>query len=349
MEIILLSVIVVGVIGVLAGVILFFIAQKFKVYEDPKIDQVEEALPAANCGGCGFAGCRNFAEACVKADNFDNLFCPVGGNDLMSKVADILGKSVVAKDPQIAVVRCNGTPEYRLRTTDYDGSSTCAMESALYSGHTDCQYGCLGHGDCVDVCNFDAIYIDEKTKLPVVSPENCTACGACVEACPKNIIELRPKGKRDRRIFVSCINQEKGGTAKKACQVACIGCKACYNACRFEAITIENFLAYINADACKLCRACVTVCPTTAIWELNFPPRKVKTDGAKKVAAKKAPVKKETEKKEPVKQEVVAKQEVKKDTEKNVSVEKNDKKEEKPIDLTKIVKDNNKTEDEKSS
>ncbi|MBN2787217.1 MAG: Fe-S cluster domain-containing protein [Paludibacteraceae bacterium] len=287
MNIILLSVIVLGAIGLLGGVILFFIAQKFKVYEDPKIDEVEGILPAANCGGCGFPGCRNFAESCVKAEDLGTLFCPVGGNETMAKVASILGKTVEAKDPQIAVIRCNGTPEYRQRTTDYDGATTCAMESALYSGHTDCQYGCLGHGDCVDVCKFDAIYIDEKTLLPIVSPENCTACGACVDACPKDIIELRPKGKKDRRIFVSCVNHDRGGTAKKSCQVACTGCKSCVNVCKFDAITIDNFLAYINPVACKLCRACVTACPTNAIWELNFPPRKVKTDEPKKEVPKK--------------------------------------------------------------
>ncbi len=277
MNIIVLSVIVLGVIGLFSGLILFFIAQKFKVYEDPKIDEVEAVLPAANCGGCGYAGCRNFAEACVKAENLDSLNCPVGGNKTMQKVAVILGKTVEAKDPQIAVIRCNGTPEFRKRTNIYDGATTCAMESALYGGHTDCQYGCLGHGDCVVVCKFDAIEMDPVTMLPVVN-DKCTACGACVKACPKNIIELRPKGKKDRRIFVSCVNKDKGGTAKKSCQVACIGCKACFNVCKYDAITIDNFLAYIDPHKCKLCRACVTVCPTNAIWELNFPPRKIKEE-----------------------------------------------------------------------
>ncbi len=286
MNIILISVIVLGGIGLLAGLILFFTAQKFKVYEDPKIDEVEDALPSANCGGCGFPGCRNFADACVGAETLDDLFCPVGGNETMKKVAEILGKTVVEKEPMLAVIRCNGSPQFRKVTTEYDGATTCAMEHALYGGHTDCQYGCLGHGDCVAACDFDAIYMDEKTILPVVISDKCTACGACVEACPKDIIELRPKGKKERRIFVSCINQDRGGTAKKACEVACIGCKACFNVCKFDAITIENFLAYIDPNQCKLCRACVTVCPTDAIWEVNFPPRKIKKD-TKEVSAKK--------------------------------------------------------------
>lgn len=312
MNIILLSVIVLGLVGLLAGLILFFTAQKFKVYEDPKIDLVEDSLPAANCGGCGYPGCRNFAEACVKADSLDDLFCPVGGNDTMKKVAEILGKTVEEKDKEVAVVRCSGSPEFRKRTNDYDGALTCAMEHALYGGHTDCSYGCLGHGDCVVACDFDAIHMNPETLLPEVIEDKCTACGACVVACPKDIIELRPVGKKSRRIFVSCINQDKGGIAKKACEVACIGCKACFNVCKFEAITIENFLAYIDPIACKLCRACVTVCPTNAIWELNFPPRKIKKDNNK---------------------EKIIKSNSEKET----------------IDLKDIAKDNNKKEDKNNS
>jgi Na+-translocating ferredoxin:NAD+ oxidoreductase RNF subunit RnfB len=282
MNIILISVIVLGVIGLLSGLILYFTAQKFKVYEDPKIDEVEEVLPSANCGGCGYPGCRNFAEACVAAETLDNLFCPVGGNDVMKKVAEILGKTVEEQDPLIAVVRCSGSPEFRKVTTNYEGVMTCAIEHALYGGHTDCQYGCLGHGDCVVVCEFDAIHMNPKTLLPEVEEDKCTGCGACVEACPKDIIELRPQGPKNRRIYVSCVNQDKGGVAKKACEVACIGCKACVKACKFDAITIDNFLAYIDADACRLCRACVPVCPTNSILEINFPPRKTKKTETKK-------------------------------------------------------------------
>ena len=280
-EIIIYSIASVSTIGIIAAIILFFIAKKFNVYENPKIDEIENILPAANCGGCGYPGCRNFAENCVKAENLDDLYCPVGGNDLMENVAKMLGKEIVAKDPLVAVIRCSGSPEHRKRTTIYDGSATCQIEDALYSGHTDCQYGCLGHGDCVVACDFEAIYMDEKTELPVVIDDNCTACGACVEACPKDIIELRKKNKKDRKIFVSCINQDKGGVAKKACAVACIGCKKCVQVCKFDAIVVENFLAFIDSEKCKLCRKCVSVCPTNAILEINFPVRKIKKEEPK--------------------------------------------------------------------
>lgn len=275
---ILFTIISLSAIGAGAAIILYFVAQKFKVYEDPRIDQVEEALPAANCGGCGYPGCRGFAEALVKADDISELYCPVGGNDTMAEVAKILGKEVGAKDPLIAVVRCSGTPEHRQRVNQYDGASSCAISASLYAGETACQYGCLGLGDCVDVCDFDAIYMDEETGLPIVVDDNCTACGACVKACPNDIIELRKKNKKDRKIFVSCVNHDKGGIARKACKVACIGCGKCVKVCPFDAITMENFLAYIDPNKCKLCRKCVPECPTGAILEINFPPRKVKEE-----------------------------------------------------------------------
>lgn len=273
-QIILFTILTLVAIGAAAAIILYFVAQKFKVYEDPRIDQVEDALPSANCGGCGFAGCRNFAEALVKTDDWEKLFCPVGGNETMANAAAILGKEAIEQAPRVAVVRCNGTPEFRSRTNVYDGAPTCAIAHSLYTGEGGCPHGCLGEGDCVAVCTFDAIHMDPVTGLPVVDDEKCTACGACVDACPRNIIELRKKNKKDRKIYVSCINEEKGAVAKKNCSVACIGCSKCFKVCPFEAITMENNLAFIDSEKCKLCRKCVVECPTGAILELNFPPRK---------------------------------------------------------------------------
>ena len=261
-------------IGIASAVILYFVAQKFKVEEDPRIDTVESILPGANCGGCGKPGCRGFAEATVKATSLDGLFCPVGGAETMTKVAAALGMEVTAQTPQIAVVRCNGTCDHRQRTSQYDGYKSCAIEHSLYRGETDCTFGCLGCGDCVTACPFDAIHMDEN-GLPVVSEEKCVACGACVKACPRNIIELRNKGVKGRRVFVCCVNKDKGNIARKACTAACIGCGKCVKECPFEAITLENNLAYIDFRKCRLCRKCVSVCPTHAIHEVNFPPRKI--------------------------------------------------------------------------
>lgn len=270
---ILFTVVSLTLLGLVLAWILYLVARKFQVKEDPRIDDVEAVLPGANCGGCGYAGCRAFAEACVNADDLENLFCPVGGNDVMKSVASTLGMEMAEKAPQVAVVRCNGNCDARVKTNHYDGYSSCAVMATLYAGDTGCSYGCLGQGDCVDACNFDAIWMDPRTGLPEVDEDKCTACGACVKACPKSIIELRNKGPKNRRIFVSCVNQDKGGVARKACAVACIGCHKCQKVCPFDAITIENNLAYIDYNKCKLCRKCVTECPTHAIWEVNFPVR----------------------------------------------------------------------------
>lgn len=274
MNTVLVTIISFALIGSIAGVILFLIAKRFKVVEDPRIDAVQEVLPGANCGGCGYPGCRGFAESCVKADSLGDLFCPVGGNSVMEQVAKILGKEVVQKEPQVAVVRCSGSPEHRQKTAVYDGAMTCEIFSALFAGDTGCPYGCLGLGDCVKACTFDAIHINPETQLPEVIDDKCTACGACVTACPKGIIELRKRHKKDRKIYVSCVNTDKGAVTKRACDVGCIGCKACVKVCAYDAITVENFLAYIDPIKCKLCRKCVEVCPTHSILEINFPPRK---------------------------------------------------------------------------
>lgn len=285
-EVIIATIITISSVGIIAAVILYWASQKFKVFEDPRIDEVEEALPSANCGGCGFPGCRPFAEACVKADDLDDLNCPVGGNDTMMAVANVLGKTASEKAKMVAVMRCNGSPAFRKKTTEFDSAANCTIQHNLYAGETGCQYGCLGLGECVDACNFDAMYMDPETELPVIIEDMCTACGACVEACPKDIIELRPAGKKSRRIFVSCINQDRGGTAKKACSVACTGCTLCLKECKYDAITIENFLSYIDPVKCVLCRKCVGVCPTDAIWEVNLPVRKAKPATPKKAVEK---------------------------------------------------------------
>lgn len=270
-SIVIWTVVVLAGLGLLLSLLLFFVAKKFKVDEDPRIDEIEKVMPGANCGGCGYAGCRAFADTAVKAPNLDNHYCPVGGNEVMKKVADILGYEIKEKAPQVAVVRCNGTCENRPRTNEYDGIASCKVKAALYSGDTACPFGCLGCGDCVQACAFEALSMDPVTGLPVVDETKCTACGACTKACPKGIIELRNKGPRGMRVFVSCVNKDKGGVARKACSAACIGCGKCAKVCAHEAITVENNLAYIDFIKCKLCKKCVAECPTGAIHAVNFP------------------------------------------------------------------------------
>ena len=278
MDLILLAVIVLGVLGLVSALVLFYASHRFAVHEDPRIGQVAAVLPQANCGGCGYPGCSGFAAACVKAadqGSLDGKLCPVGGQAVMEQVADIVGLSVVASAPKVAVVRCNGSCENRPRIAEFDGMPTCRVQQMLGMGETACPYGCLGCGDCVAACQFGAISINPSTGLPEVDEEKCTACGACAKACPRGVIEIRLKGPKGRRVVVLCNNKDKGAVANKACKSACIGCGKCVKTCeKFQAITLENNLAYIDAEKCKMCRKCEEACPKGAIHGFIFPPRK---------------------------------------------------------------------------
>ena len=294
---ILIAVISLGAIALIAAAILYVASKKFAVYEDPRIAQVAAVLPQANCGGCGYPGCNGFADACVKAGSLEGKLCPVGGQPVMAQVASILGLAATASEPKVAVVRCNGTCANRPRINQYDGPKSCLIMSTLYSGETGCSYGCLGCGDCTTVCQFGAIHINPETGIPEVEEAKCTACGACAKACPKGIIEIRPQGKRSRRIYVQCMNKDKGGVARKACKAACIGCGKCEKVCAFDAVHVTSNLAYIDPNKCKSCRKCEEACPQGAIIALNFPPRKPKVEGdaaakpARPVTPKPAPAK----------------------------------------------------------
>ena len=266
-EFLLPAVIAVGGMGLVSAIILYFVAKKFEVQEDPRTAEILSLLPAVNCGGCGYPGCPGFADACVKASTLDKLFCPVGGMQTMKGIAAILGQSVVNREPTVAVVHCQGSCDKRSHTNTYDGVDNCAMASALYGGETACSYGCLNFGDCVSACLFHAIRINSETQLPEVDENRCTACGSCAKACPKQLIQLKKKGPDSHRIYVACMNKEKGGIARKACAAACIACSKCLKICEFGAISIVDNLACIDDTKCTLCGKCVGECPTSVIVE----------------------------------------------------------------------------------
>jgi RnfABCDGE-type electron transport complex B subunit len=309
MNVILIAVIVLGAIGLISALVLFFVSKKFAVKEDSRIAQVAEVLPQANCGGCGYPGCGGFASACVKAadnNSLEGLNCPVGGQTVMEKVAAILGMEVTTAVPKLAFVRCNGTCENRPRIAIYDGVKNCRIANNTCSGDTACAYGCLGCGDCVNACLFSAIKINEKTGLPEVDAKKCTACGACAKACPRNIIEIRTvAGDNKEAYIVECMNKDKGAVATKACAAACIGCMKCEKVCGFDAVHIENNIAYINPEKCQLCGECEKACPKNVIAFFDISGKKPKIKPAP--AAKSTPetktetiLKKETTTKEPI-------------------------------------------------
>ncbi len=269
-QVLLNSILTLSGIAILASSILFIAAKKFQVEEDPRIQDIDEVLPGANCGACGFPGCRNFADAVVKRGHVGNAFCPVGGNETMKKVGAIMGETVAEQDPLIAVVRCQGSREKAPKKINYLAARSCALSHMTFSGEKGCPNSCLGLGDCVFVCLFDAIKVNEQTGLPEVDKEKCTACGACVTACPRRIIELRPK--KDKMVYIACMNREKGAFAKKNCQVACIGCSKCVKVAtelQGEAAgsQVESFLAYLSPaiDAEKFGAKIVTACPTKSV------------------------------------------------------------------------------------
>ena len=273
-QVILIAVIALAVLGFVLALLLFIVSKKFAVKEDPRIGQVAEVLPGANCGGCGFPGCGGMAAACVKAadaGSLEGLNCPVGGAECMGKIAGILGMEVAASAPKLAVVRCNGTCEKRPKVLTYDGVKSCRVANTTCMGETQCAYGCLGCGDCVAACQFGAIKMNEQTGLPEVDAAKCTACGACAKACPRNIIEIRVvSGDNKDAYVVECMNKDKGAAAMKACASSCIGCKKCESVCGSDAVHVAGNVAYINPEACTLCGQCFEACPRGSIVSLNI-------------------------------------------------------------------------------
>lgn len=287
MNIIWITIIVLGVTGIIAAVVLWFVAKKFYVHEDPKIAEVEAVLPGANCGGCGESGCHAFACACVNATTLEGLACPGAGSEGMAKIAAILGLAAVKTVPRVAVVKCAGSCDLRPARVLYQGARSCALESSFCSGTGDCVYGCLGCGDCVASCPYDSIHLDAATGLPVVDMDKCVGCGKCVKACPRNIIELQPKTGDKAMVWVTCNNHDRGPAAMKECGVSCIGCMKCKKVCPSEAVTVDSFLSYIDPEKCIGCGECIEACPRKCITshgELHRPEKEasVETDTVNK-------------------------------------------------------------------
>ncbi|MFC2167059.1 RnfABCDGE type electron transport complex subunit B [Acidobacteriota bacterium] len=261
----LIPVLTMTILGLLFSAGLVVAYKKLKVEEDPKIEAVNEALPQANCGACGFSGCRAFAEAVVKG-KADSNGCPVGGNDVAAEVAKILGVSAGTVFKRVARLHCRGTKDAAASRGIYLGVTTCAA-SHLIGGNKQCSYGCMGYGDCVLSCQFDAMEMGED-GLPIIIEENCTACGKCVEACPRNLIELLPL---EQNIFVYCRSLDGPKASRKLCKNACIACGICARACP-EQIIMENNLAviidYKKIDQEKI--PAIEKCPTNAIGRLKI-------------------------------------------------------------------------------
>lgn len=213
----------IGGVGAVLGAVLAYASKVFYVKVDPKVTEINEILPQANCGACGYPGCTGYAEA-VAALKAEVHLCTPGGQEVIDKIAAIMGVEATSAEPMVAYCACNGTKENAKDRFEYYGIKECSSATFISGGHKQCEYGCLGFGDCVDACNFDAIYIDEKTGLPVVIDDKCTGCRACVDACPKDIMKMMPKS---ADVYLACNSKAKGKEVMDACKVGCIGCKIC--------------------------------------------------------------------------------------------------------------------------
>lgn len=255
----LIPALIVGGCGVLAGVLLTVAAKVFHVEVDERIEKISSALPQANCGACGFAGCADYAAAIVEKGVPTNL-CRPGGADAAGKIAEILGTAAADVVPMTAVVHCNGDCEATQRSFVFTGVKSCKAVKRFYSGDGMCKYGCIGLGDCVTVCEHNAIKI--VNGVAKVDPALCGACGQCAKVCPNNLITIKPLAKH---IDVLCSSADNGKVTKLNCKNGCIGCRICEKKCPNEAIIVNDFHASINYDKCTNCGACMAACPMKVI------------------------------------------------------------------------------------
>ena len=254
---------VVGIVGIFVGLFLGGAGLLFRVQTDEKEEAVLEQLPGNNCGGCGYAGCSGLAAAIAKGEAPVNA-CPVGGDAVGKKIAEIMGVEAQDTERMTAFVACQGDCDRTRQDYEYSGAQDCRMLSFVPGGGPkSCNSGCLGFGTCVKECPFDAIHV--VNGVAVVDREACKACGKCIAVCPKHLISLVPYRAKQA---VACSSADKGPVTIKACDVGCIGCGICVRTCPQKAVTVTDFHAVIDQQKCTGCGACAEKCPKKAIIKL---------------------------------------------------------------------------------
>ena len=256
MTTILLSIAVLGVLGAVFGAILAFAAKIFYVEVDPKQEQVRECLAGANCGGCGDPGCDGYAAAVAKGEAPTNK-CVAGGAEAAAKIAEIMGVSAGAAEKMVAFVPCSGAEGVAEKRFNYNGPQDC-QAAMLFGGKSNklCTFACIGLGNCVKACQFDAMHI--VNGVAKVDRDKCVGCGACVDTCPKSIVKLIPES---QKIMPVCRNMDKGAQVMKICSAGCIGCMKCQRECPADAIVVKDNLATVDTSKCVGCGHCAAICP----------------------------------------------------------------------------------------
>lgn len=278
---ILTSVLTLGGITLALSILLVLINRKLHVEEDPRIDVVEEMLPGSNCGACGFPGCRALSEAIVGGDALPGK-CTVSSAEGHVQIASYLGVDVGSQEKVVARLACaGGVNVSRMRAT-YQGSGSCRAAAIVGGGGKVCSWGCLGLGDCEVVCDFDALHLDAN-HLPFVDPDKCTACGDCVDVCPKDLFELQPVS---RRLWVACRNLEHGDDVLEGCEVACTACGRCAMDAPGLVQIVDNLPVVDYANNARATRDAIERCPTGAIVWLQDDGTAGKGRAARKVLRK---------------------------------------------------------------
>ncbi len=252
-----------GGLGFILGVVLAYASKKFAVEVNPVVEEVLDMLPGANCGGCGYAGCAAYAEA-VATKGESATLCAPGGQKTTQAIAKIVGQDIKTSGRKVAFLHCNGTKENAKDKYIYDGIKDCRIAAFLGGGPKACEYGCIGFGSCVRVCQFDALHMSDS-GLPVVDIEKCTACGACVRECPKNLFDLLDD---DVKIYLACSSHDKGKVVKGVCSVGCIACNLCVKVSESEAVTMGDFLPSIDYSANPNLILAKYKCPTNSYIDL---------------------------------------------------------------------------------